>query len=218
MRETVPITFDAVAVVRTAADLEVAVGHLTTSVYACVLDLEPEYLETMAFLDGVTRFNDVDLTLRALKLELMRQNQNTRWSYTSGRAGGEVEEDFGLHNDPSSEGQVTIDYHVTDGKTGGIEATFAKPTQRYCKSDKERMTQLLRDDRTDQRLAVPESFRQVTLEHGGKIAFTLDAPGLLAQLHDIRSLSPRRKSKMTFIDGHPGVQDPYAKYLLSLVT
>lgn len=196
----VDIKFSEVPIVRTANELHAATGRLVTSHYACVLALEVPFLRSLqvAF-PGVE-----DLALRALRQALVKQNRSTRWTCDPPRLlSGPKEEDSGLHVDTMTPGIIAIGHHKTATEYGGLEATFAIPTDAYnAERDKAGLTALLRQGKTNPELAIPDSFRRVVFENGGIVAFTYVYPGALPQLHDFHSVTAYRTSNVSILKGY----------------
>lgn len=218
MSEICPIEFTEFPRIRTSQELFEAAGRLVTSSYACVLQPDSDlsyWAQTIEYDDDIYPIDDP--MLQALQVALDISSPRIHWFFDddsaypinfflSKDAPHPSYRDFGVHADIApSEWSVGVNYHKTErlASGGGVEVTFAIPTAQYAGSDKEQkyLTELLREGRTDSDLVTPNSFRRVRLEEGGCVVFSTYGPGRPVQLHDFRSLSPKRESRSWFLDG-----------------
>lgn len=201
-----PIQFHDIPVIDTFPGLEAAVANLVSIDYACMPQLSPDAFPETVVNNG--QFHDEDLTLRAVKLLLAKQNPQLAWTYFE----GEPVMNKGLHADydinelnvsfPRPLSAVVLDYHVTPPGMGDFSVTFASPAKRYDRRNLPRLRRLLEIEQTDPDFAVPESFRRARLENGGSVLFTLRRANARPQLHNFENHSEKRESKVTLIAGN----------------
>jgi hypothetical protein len=123
----VNIQFQEVPTVRTLQELRTAAGHLATSHYACVLELDET---TRGLHSGES--TTTDLTLEALKRVLAEQHPNVHWTCDPPLPlEGPPEVDDGLHVDAMVAGIISIGCHQTNRGKGGLEVIFASPTTEF---------------------------------------------------------------------------------------
>lgn len=189
-RHEVPIQMGEVPVIRDLNELNAAVAGLAVRNAAYSL---PETIDSP--------FGALDVPRQRLATRFGLELAQSGW-YTERPDLREVDagSDIGMHGNPYFPGnghtEDYIHFHhtpVMDEDTV-LRVTFADSRPGYMNGTRRsnrRLTDLLREGKTDPRLADPDSFRQVTVHGGQSVLFRLSARGTgLPLLHSFDTVGP----------------------------
>lgn len=159
--------------------------------------------------DGLARGLEVKLSYLAQSLN---RNSIRRWGIQQEVLvlRGDSQNDIGFHGNPwDPEDPLPWDFirvHATDGSVEVTTATALEPAYAQAGADVDaRLTELLRQNKTDPRYADPNTFYRAQLSDAAAIAFPsyLDGSNGFTCLHDFRTISQNRISLLADIVSLP---------------